>query len=241
MSQSILNTMADKFLSQVESRLGNMARPNETFFSYRVATTAIQRLRLDVMQNNQVLTERGEQFVAEISAYLARLAVENWRRRGLEVVVDARYEGSSEMDAIMVTASRNRDGQQEIYQHDFLRDSRELLINPPEWFPWIHTQVYAVESVVVPSPEYLLLYGAFLMQSPRDLGNWPKPGRVGGLEEDFDKSKDQLVDDLHTDCGLPLDHESMRMLSRWIVFPPYGWQMNDGQEYNLNFRRYSSA
>ena len=70
MSLSILNTMADDFLSRVESRLGDMARPNGTFFSYRVATTAIQRLRLDVIQNKQVLTEGGERFAAEISAYL---------------------------------------------------------------------------------------------------------------------------------------------------------------------------
>ena len=30
-----------------------------------------------------------------------------------------------------------------------------------------------------------------------------------------------------------MDDKAMRQLSWWIVFPPYGWDMNDGNDYNM--------
>ncbi|MBI4625522.1 MAG: hypothetical protein HY736_20155 [Verrucomicrobia bacterium] len=46
-------------------------------------------------------------------------------------------------------------------------------------------------------------------------------------------SRELLVDDLHQDCGVPVDDAGLRKLSWWIVFPPYGWDMNDGNDYNF--------
>jgi hypothetical protein len=227
-----LAALAVEFLTPLESRLGRTARANGTFFSYRVVTTAIQRLRLDLL-SGATLSESGERFVAQAAAYLAMLAVTGWKRRGLTVSADVRFVPGAPDNRIVITAERERNGQRDVYRQDVLKDMHALLLRPPEWFPYLHGQAYALDSLTLPSPEYLYLYGTVLLQSPHAEGNWPRGERVGGLPEDFDRSKSVLVDDLHADCALPIDHEGLKTLSWWIVFPPYGWQMNDGQDYNM--------
>lgn len=226
-----LNDLVNQFLGKLKGRLGEVARPNGTFFATNVATTALQRIRLDVLRGAS-MTEEGHRFVTETAAYLALLAAGNWNRRGLAVRGSARLDGSVSERQLSVTASRTREGNAEEYRQDFLRDTFELLIKPPQHFPYLQGQVYAMSSLVYPSPEYLYMYGTYLLQSPRAAGNWPKAEQVGGLEQDFRDARAWLVDDLHKDVGLPVDDEKLRSLSWWVVFPPYGWQMNEGQSYN---------
>lgn len=227
-----LASLAVEFLKPLDGRLGRTARANGTFLSYRVVTTAIQRLRLDLLRG-ATLTESGERFVAQAAAYLAMLAVTSWKKRGLTVSADVRFAPGAPDNRIVLTAERERNGEREVYRQDVLKDMHGLLLRPPASFPYLHGQVYALDSLTLPSPEYLYLYGSVLLQSPHAEGSWPRGERVGGLPEDFDGSKSALVDDLHADCALPVDHEAFRKLSWWVVFPPYGWQMNDGQDYNM--------
>ncbi|MFZ0428469.1 MAG: hypothetical protein WAO20_10165 [Acidobacteriota bacterium] len=222
----------DEFLGLLENRQGAVARPNGTFFSLNVVTTALQRIRLDLLRGAR-LTEKGEHFVAGAAGLLARLTQVGARRRGLKVDARGSHEGAADGFPTTLVLSRTRDGMQEEYCQDFLQDTHELLLRPPQAFPSIQGRVYMVESLVYPSPEYLYLYGVFLLQSPRATGNWPRTRQVGGLEQDFDQSKNLLVDDLHKDCGLPADDARLRALSWWVVFPPYGWDMNGAQEYNM--------
>ena len=161
-----MDWLSDGLLEQVNNRLGMTARPNKTFFSYRVVTAALQRIRLDMLRGG-TLTEQGKQFVAQATGYLASLAVSNWQRRDLRVFGSVQFAMGVAGNHVSFTAERERDGQQETYTHRFLTDVHELLLQPPQWFPWIHTQMYAVDSLTLPPPEYLYLYGACLMQSPR--------------------------------------------------------------------------
>ena len=231
-----LQRLNEAFLARLCGRLGRTAQPNLTYFSHRVATTAIQRLRLDALKG-AALTATGEAFLGEIAAYLAAIAVRNWERRGLRVEgrVGVNAGAGARASEIYFEASRERDGQREVYGHDFLRDTRELLLSPPDWLPYLKEKVYAIQSLTLPSPEQLYLYGVCLLQSPsaREAARWPTGGTPGGRPEDFERSKELLVDDLHEDCGLPRDDAGLRALSHWIVFPPYGWTQNAANDYNM--------
>lgn len=226
--------MGEALLGQLDRRLGVTARPNFTFFSHRVATAAIQRLRLDVLKG-ATLTPKGEEFAGHIAAYLAMVGLRNWKRRGLKIQGRVHFTPGAADNEIYFEASRQRDGTNEVYIHDFLRDTQQLLLNPPDWFPYLKDQVYALESLTMPSPEHLYLYGVCFLQSPSAyrFGTWPTGPKPGGQPEDFDQSKELLVDDLHEDCGLPKDDPALRKLSLWIVFPPYGWHQNDANDYNM--------
>jgi hypothetical protein len=226
--------LGNALLARLDRRLGATARPNFTFFSHRVATAAIQRLRLDTLKGAS-LTPKGEEFAAQIAAYLAMVALRNWKRRGLKIEGRVHFAPGAADNEIYFEASRQREGNREVYIHDFLRDTHGLLLNPPDWFPYLKDQVYAMESLTMPSPEQLYLYGVSFLQSPSAyrFGTWPTGPKPGGRPEDFDHSKELLVDDLHEDCELPRDDEALRKLSLWIVFPPYGWHQNDANDYNL--------
>ncbi len=228
-----LNRLNEAFLSRLRGRLGQTAQPNLTYFSHRIATTAIQRLRLDALKGG-VLTPAGEEFLGQIAAYLARIALRNWERRGLTIAGRVNVTGGPDGE-IYFEASRVRDGQREVYAHDFLRDTRALLLCPPDWLPYLKEKVYAIQSLTLPSPEQLYLYGVCLLQSPhaRPPGRWPTGSTPGGRPEDFEQSKQLLIDDLHEDCGLPQDDGGLRTLSLWIVFPPYGWTQNAANDYNM--------
>jgi tetratricopeptide (TPR) repeat protein len=110
---------------------------------------------------------------------------------------------------------------------------RRVLLTPPQMMPTLRGRMYVVTTLSLPPPEYLWLYGAFLTYSDLAAGNWPVGERVGGLDEDFAAGRNLMIDDLHDDVGLPRDEPELRKLSWWLVFPPYGWEMNDGQEYNM--------
>jgi tetratricopeptide (TPR) repeat protein len=225
-------TAADEFLDQLKNRQGQVARPNGTFYSLNVVTTAIQRIRIDLLKGAS-LTDRGMSFVEGAAAYLARLGLSQGKKRGLEAGLSGSLEGPAGERRIALSVSRVREGVQEEYLQDFLRDMRELLLLPPGTFPSLQGRMYVLNSLVYPSPEYLYLYGVFLLQSPRANGNWPRSKSVGGREEDFAASRGILIDDLHKDCGLPEGDQGLRALSFWVAFPPYGWDRNDAQEYNM--------
>lgn len=229
-----LSELVSEFLGRLDKRLGEAARPNGTFFAANVVSTALNRIRLDAI-DGAALTEEGHRFVNGAAAYLSTLAAGNWHKRGLKVQGGGALEGAIEKRSLFVTASRNRDGIEESYRQDFLQDAYRFLIHlrMPAQVPYLNNQVYYLDSVVYPNPEYLYMFGVFLMQSPAASGNWPSGQTPGGLEGDFTDARTRLVDDLHKDIGLPLDDQALRALSWWVVFPPYGWQMNDGQSYNM--------
>jgi hypothetical protein len=227
-----LAALADEFARPLAGHLGLFARFGEGFYSYQVVTRSVQRLRVDLLKG-AVLTPTGTRFVAGAAAYLALLAVRSWHRRGLAVEALITDDSGEDGERISVAAFRRRDGRDERYVHDVLADFHEYLLRPPQMMPSLHGRLYALTSLTLPEPEYLYLYGLFLMYSAVAAGNWPMGQRVGGIEEDFAASRSLLVDDLHADVGLPRDDEKLRALSLWVAFPPYGWDMNDGQEYNL--------
>jgi hypothetical protein len=227
-----LAAVADEFSGPLIGRLGRFARLGDGFYSYQVVTRAVQRLRIDLLKG-AALTPRGERFVTGAAAYLARLAVRSWQRRGLAVEALVTDASGEEPARIPIAAFRHRDGNDERYVHDVLGDVHEYLLRPPRMLPTLHGRYYALTSLVLPEPEYLYLYGLFLLHSPMAAGNWPMGERVGGLEDDFEASRQGLVDDLHADVGLPREDDRLRALSFWVAFPPYGWDMNDGQEYNM--------
>ncbi len=224
--------LGNRFFGLLDKRLGQTARTNHTFYAYRVVTAAIQRIRLDLLKG-AALTAKGEEFVALAAAYLAMLAVLNWQRRGMKVSGSVHFAPGAPDNGLFFFAERSRNGTLEVYSHDFLADMHQPLLRPPQMFPSLHGRAYVLNSLTLPSPEYLYQYGVHLLQSPQAGGNWPTTQKVGGLDEDFSASRGLLVNDLHQDCGLPKDDAAMRKLSWWIVFPPYGWDMNDGQDYNL--------
>ena len=228
----MINTAADEFLGLLKNRQGKVARSNGTFFSLNVVTTAIQRIRLDMLKGAD-LTDKGESFIQGAAAFLARLGEVHGKKLGLEASVTGTLSGPFPERRISLVLSRLRDGTREEYIQDFLGDARDLLLRPPGNFPSIQGRMYVMNSLVYPSPEYLYIYGVFILQSPRAGGKWPRSKRVGGLEEDFTLSRNLLVDDLHEDCGLPRGGHEIRPLSWWVVFPPYGWDQNDVQEYNM--------
>lgn len=227
-----LVALSNQLLGLLRNRLGMTARSNHTFYAYRVVTTAIQRLRLELL-NGGTLTSKGEAFAVSAAAYLASLAALNWHRRGLQIGGFAQFTPGSPDNHIFLFAERTRNGQYEAYSQDFLEDMYRILLMPPQAFPSIHGRFYMLDSLTLPSPEYLYQYGVHLLQSPRAGGNWPRGEKIGGTDEDFNASRVLLVNDLHEDCGLPRDDARLRELSWWIVFPPYGWDMNDGQDYNM--------
>jgi tetratricopeptide (TPR) repeat protein len=227
-----LAILVEEFMGPLAGHLGRFARLTDGFYSYQVVTRALQRLRLDLI-NGAALTPRGARFAAGAAAFLATLAARSWQRRGLDVHAVVTYGSGDEEERISVGAFRQRDGNQERYVHDVFADLHEYLLRPPRLLPTLHGRSYILTSLTLPEPEYLYLYGLFLLYSAMAVGNWPKDERVGGRDEDFAASRNLLIDDLHADVGLPLDDEKLRALSWWVVFPPYGWDMNDGQEYNL--------
>jgi hypothetical protein len=231
-SFELLASLAEEFTGQLRGHLGRFARLTDGFYSYQVATRALQRLRLDLLQG-AALTPSGARFAAGAAAFLATLAARSWQRRGLDVHAVVTYGSGDDEERISVGAFRERDGKQENYVHDVLADVNEHLLRPPRMLPTLHGRYYALTSLTLPEPEYLYLYGLFLLYSAMSVGNWPRGERPGGLDEDFAASRRLLVDDLHADVGLPHGDDRLRTLSWWLVFPPYGWEMNDGQEYNM--------
>ena len=227
-----LGDLAEGFTSPLEGRLGRLARATGKFDASQVVTRGIQRLRLDLL-NGAVLTPAGEEWVARAAAYLGFLAVNAWHRRGFQIEAVVRWSPGDPENLMALGAWRTRDGVQEQYGHDVLDDVHRVLLTPPQMMPTLHGRMFALTSLTLPTPEYLWLYGASLTCSELAAGNWPKGERVGGLEEDFDAGRNLMVDDLHDDVGLPRDEPGLRALSWWVVFPPYGWDMNDGQEYNM--------
>ncbi len=231
-----LQALVEEFITPLGGLLGRFARVGNRFYSYQVVTRAIQRLRLDLLKG-AALTPAGARFAACAAAYLAFLALHSWRRRGFGVEALVTYGSGTEAEGdderIMVGAFRQRDGDEERYVHDVHADVTGFLLRPPQMLPTLHGRYYALTSLNLPEPEYLYLYGLFLLHSAMAAGNWPTGERVGGIDEDFAAARNLLVDDLHADVGLPHDDERLRQLSWWVVFPPYGWDMNDGQEYNM--------
>ena len=227
-----LPELAQEFLNPLKGRLGRTARPRLSFYGNCAVTKGIQRIRLDLL-NGASLTPAGESFVAQAAAFMAMLEISNWKRRGLAIKGALKFEPGAADNCLFFTGERERGGAVETYSHDFLKDMHELLLRPPKMFPCMQGRSYVVDSLTLPSPEYLYLFSAWLMDSQRAMGTWPKAEKVGGSDEDFAASRNLLVDDLHDDCGIPLEDTAMRQLSWWIVFPPYGWDMNDGNDYNM--------
>lgn len=218
--------LADEFRTLVEGKQGRLGRTNGTFFSYEAVAAALTPLRTDLAQGAK-LTEKGEHFARCAAAYLASIARSNWQRRGFET-------GYGNADRpLLAGAGRTRSGRRETYVHDFEAEARLLLLPPQRGIAWIANELYKLGDWRVPTPEYVYLYGVVMMQSQYAGGAWPRGPEPGGLEEDFEASKQLLIDDLHADTGIPGDHLGLRALSRWAVFPPYGWQRNAGQSYNM--------
>lgn len=231
-SLDVLGDLAEGFTNALEGRLGRLARATGKFDASQVVTRGIQRLRLDLL-NGAALTDRGEEWIARAAAYLGFLAVNAWHRRGFQIEAVVRWSPGDPGNIMALGAFRTRDGVQEQYSHDVLGDMRGVLLTPPQMMPTLRGRLYGLTSLTLPTPEYLWLYGAYLTYSDLAAGNWPVGERVGGLDEDFAAGRGLMVDDLHDDVGLPRDEPELRKLSWWLVFPPYGWDMNDGQEYNM--------
>jgi len=207
-----------------------LARANGTFFSAQVVSTAISRIRLDMLDGAE-LTPKGHEFIQGAAAYLSWLAYSSMKKRGL--AVSTAVSLTDDVPRMSMTVKRHRNDTLETYTQHILDDVYALLLRPPASFSSVHHTFYTLNSLTLPTPEYLYLYGVYLMQSARAEGDWPKGDKVGGLNDDFAASRTLLVDDLHRDICLPLEHELFRKLSWWVVFPPYGWEMNDGQSYNM--------
>lgn len=231
-SLDLLGDLAEGFTSPLEGRLGRLARATGKFDASQVVTRAIQRLRLDLL-NGAALTPAGEEWIARAAAYLGFLAVNAWHRRGFQIEAVVRWSPGDPENLMALGAWRTRDGNQEQYSHDVLGDVYRVLLKPPQMMPTLRGRRYVVTSLTLPPPEYLWLYGASLTHSDLAAGNWPVGESVGGLDEDFAAGRNLMIDDLHDDVGLPRDEAELRQLSWWVVFPPYGWDMNDGQEYNM--------
>ncbi len=229
-----IETLVRSFLSTLHGRQGGMGRANGTFFSAQVVSTAFHHLRLALM-DGAVLNRQGQRFVHGAAAYLAWLTHRNFRQRGLQLRHDIDLQGDE--PRLSLHAWRLREGHEEHYRQHILTDVEALLLHPPNEFPALYGRFHPLASLTMPSPEYLYLYGVFLMQSARAEGNWPHGEQAdelaGGLDADFELSRRLLIDDLHRDAGLPENDEVSRELSRWVVFPPCGWPMNEGQSYNM--------
>jgi len=225
-----MKLLVQDFLTQLQGRLGSLARANGTFFSAQVVNTALQRIRLDMLDGAE-LTAQGHHFVRGAAAYLAWLGYGSMKKRG--IAMRSQIQLDVEPPVLSISAHRMRNGKEESYTQHVLSDVYDLLLRPPHYFPSLHGTLYPLETLNIPTPEYLYLYGVYLMQSPRAEGDWPCGNQLGGLDDDFIASRDLLVDDLHRDTGLPLDDTTLRGLSWWLVFPPYGWDMNEGQRYNM--------
>lgn len=188
--------LAEAFLMRLENRLGSVARPQDSFFAHQVVTTAVQRLRVDLLEGLR-LTPEGELFAAEAAAYLSWIAGHNWRRRRLKLEVLVHVGDGAEDERITVAAWRG----DRCYGHDFLADMHERLLQPSEFFG---------ESLALPSPEFLYMRGVCQLDSPAAFGDW----ECG--EEDDVASRLIMIDDLHRDVGLPVGDEELRRLS-WDV------------------------
>ena len=92
---------------------------------------------------------------------------------------------------------------------------------------------YVLTSLSLPGVESLYLTGVHFMLSPYSAGNWPEGDHMLGDDDDFALARELLIDDLHTDIEVPVDDPELRQLANWVVWPPYGWDMNDGQSYNM--------
>jgi hypothetical protein len=224
--------LANEFIDRTRDCHGSLARPNHTHWSSALVTQAIQWLR-DRRLEGRGLTEEGERFVASAAAYLGWVAWRSLGRRGLEASFSAEWRPGGADNHLIVCASRTRGGVEEAWGHDFLRDAQEVLLRPPRAFPAIEGHPYLLTSLSLPAVEYLYMTGVHFMNSSLAAGSWPKGRGAFGLEEDFAAARAVLVDDLHADVGLPADDAAYRRLSHWVVWPPYGWQGNDGQGCNL--------
>ena len=165
-----LEELAAPFIQAFTNRLGKNARTTQNFFAHRAVTLGIQRLRLDII-NGASLNARGEEFIAQATAYLATIAISNWRRRGFKIHGQVHFEPAGARNRIELTAERTRDGERESCTHDFLNDMRAFLLHPPQMMPYTRHQVYAIESLTMPSPESLYLFGSWMMSCPRATGN----------------------------------------------------------------------
>lgn len=226
-----INELSCEFVSFVAGRSGDLARVNNTFFSIQVVSEALEFIRRKACSGH-ALTPEGVRFVGGAASYLASLAFDSYRRRGLDCTTDVSWNPDTGEGAVGVIAQRLC-LEPETYAHDFLRDTLEELIVPRRAFPSLKGRSYIVGSLRLPTPEYLYMAGVYLMLSPLGLGNWPEGETMLGTDEDFNAARQILVDDLHKDIGLPLEHPGYRALSHWVVFPLYGWELNDGQRYNM--------
>jgi tetratricopeptide (TPR) repeat protein len=225
--------LANEFLARVDGCHGMLARPNDTHYSLALVTHALQWLRAQLSQG-KALTSAGEHFVASGAAYLGYLAYLSFEKRGFGIELSAQWAPGAEQGHLALFVSRHPDGgAAETYDQDFLSDMHSGILHPPRSFPVMKGKYFLLESLTLPSVEYLYMLGTHFMDSPFAGGNWPSGEGFGGTEEDFAVSRALLVDDLHTDLNLPNDVDQFAQLSNWVVWPPYGWDQNDGQRYNM--------
>ena len=158
-----LIVIGNRFLTRGEHRLGRTARPNHTFYAHRVVTTAIQRIRLDLLKGAS-LTPAGEEFVAGAAAYLAMLAVLNWQRRGL--AVSGCVARTRRATAICFAAERTR-GARSGSSHisSFMH---AVLLRPKSMFP--RCKVFPCRSLTLPSPDILSLACTFAVAQAATTG-----------------------------------------------------------------------
>jgi len=230
---STFEDLANEFLHQIDGCHGMLARPNDTHYSLALVTHALQWVRAQVSQG-KTLTSTGERFVASAAAYLGYLAYLSYEKRGFGLEMSAQCAPGEENNHLTLFVSRHREGgAAETYDQDFLRDMDTAILRPPRSFPVMKGKYFLLESLTLPSVEYLYMLGTHFMDSPFAGGNWPAGENFGGTEEDFVVSRHLLIDELHADLNLPLDIDHFRQLSTWVVWPPFGWDQNDGQRYNM--------
>jgi hypothetical protein len=225
--------LANEFLRRVDGCHGMLSRPNDTHYSLALVTHALQWIRAQLSQG-KALTSSGESFVASAAAYLGYLAYVSYEKRGFGIEMSAQWAPDTDNNHLTLFVSRHReDGEPETYDQDFLSDMSSAVLRPPRSFPVMKGKYFLLESLTLPSIEYLYMLGTHFMDSPFANGNWPAGENFGGTEEDFAVSRQLLIDDLHADLNLPQDVDHFRQLSNWVVWPPYGWDQNDGQRYNM--------
>ncbi len=230
---STFEDLANEFLQKVDGCYGMLARPNDTHYSLALVTHALQWVRAQLSQG-KALTSSGEHFVASAAAYLGYLAYLTYEKRGFGIEMSAQWTPDEDNNHLALFVSRHPEGgAPETYDQDFLSDMSSAILRPPRSFPVMKGKYFLLESLTLPSVEYLYMLGTHFMDSPFANGNWPSGESFGGTEEDFAVSRHLLIDDLHADLNLPQDVDHFRQLSNWVVWPPFGWDQNDGQRYNM--------
>lgn len=229
---NMFEDLLGEFLATTRGTHGMLARPNDTHYAYNLVAEAVRWMR-DELAAGRTLTMAGERFVAGAAAYLGSLAYASFRRRGFEVGFSACWEPGGRQNQVVVEARRVRHGVTEHYGHDFLRDMNDAVLFPPRAFPAMRGRCFLHSSTSLAPIEYLYMTGVHFMSSPLSGGNWPEGPVPGGLDEDFHLARELLIDDLLVDVGCPTDEPALRRLATWVVWPPYGWERNEGQEHNL--------